>query len=215
MSEKRYKIVYEDEAVIVVDKPSGMLVIPSPNKETNTLTDLLSNELESRGIAANAHPCHRIDRETSGLVVFAKGKKFQALVMDEFKKRTVKKSYIAFIHGKPKKNFDTISLSIYNRNKGRAQDAVTKYRVIRRCKDFAVVEIWPLTGRTNQIRIHFAGIGHPLVGESVFSFRKDFALRFKRTALHACSVEFNHPVTNKRMKFVSPLPDDMRKFSEV
>ncbi|MBP7055438.1 MAG: RluA family pseudouridine synthase [Candidatus Omnitrophica bacterium] len=211
MSERRYKIIYEDEAVVVVEKPSGMLVIPSPKGEMNTLADLLNKDLHSRGVEANAHPCHRIDRETSGLVVFAKGKKFQGLLMEEFKKRSVKKSYIAFVHGKLKKNFDTISLSIYNRNKDRVQDAVTRYRVTRRFPGFTIVEVEPVTGRTNQIRIHFAGIGHPLVGESLFCFRKDFDLKFKRTALHAHTIEFKHPVSGKMMKFESPMPDDMLK----
>lgn len=211
MSERRYRIVYEDDAIVVVDKPAGMLVIPSPNGEINTLSDLLNRELDSRGVEANAYPCHRIDRDTSGLVVFAKGKKSQALLMEEFKKRAVKKSYVAFVHGKLKKNFDTISLSIYNRNKDRMQDAVTKYRVTSRFKDFTVVDVEPVTGRTNQIRVHFSGIGHPLVGESVFAFRKDFALRFKRTALHARAIEFRHPASGKRMKFEAPLPDDLRK----
>lgn len=214
MSAKRYKIIYEDDAIIVVDKPSGMLVIPSPNKETNTLTGALNRELDKKGVEANAYPCHRIDRETSGLIVYAKGKKFQALMMDEFKRRTVKKLYIAFIHGRPKKEIDTIRLSIYNRNKRRLQDAVTRYRVVGRGNGFSIVEAEPLTGRTNQIRIHFAGIGHPLVGESVFAFRKDFALRFKRAALHAQAIEFIHPVTMKRMRFESPIPDDMRMLSD-
>lgn len=208
---KGYRIIYEDDAIIVVDKPSGMLVIPSPNKETNTLTDLLNNELDSRNVETNAYPCHRIDRETSGLVIYAKGKKTQALMMDEFRRRIVKKKYVAFIHGKPKKQIATINISIYNRNKDRMQEAVTKYRVTGRGKDFTVVEVEPVTGRTNQIRIHFAGIGHPLVGESVFAFRKDFALRFKRVALHAHALEFIHPVTGKNVRFESPLPDDMKR----
>ena len=88
MTEKRYGIIYDDEQLLVVDKPSGMLVIPTPKKETNTLTDLLNSELDSRGIEANAYPCHRLDRETSGLIVYAKGKSVQQRMMDEFKKMT-------------------------------------------------------------------------------------------------------------------------------
>ena len=89
MSYNLYKIIYEDDSVILVDKPSGMLVIPTPKRETNTLTDLLNRELDERGVEANAYPCHRIDRETSGLIIYAKGKKVQQLMMDEFKKRAV------------------------------------------------------------------------------------------------------------------------------
>jgi len=212
MDGKRYKIVYEDDWLIVVDKPSGMLVIPTPKGETNTLTDLLNRDLDSRGIETNAHPCHRLDRETSGLIIYAKGKKVQGLVMDEFRKRAVKKSYIAFAHGTFKKNFDTLKSFIYNRNKRRSESAQTSYRVLERHKAYAVLEVEPLTGRTNQIRIHFKDIGHPLVGESVYAFRKDFELKFKRVALHAQYLEFMHPITKKRLKFISPVPDDMANF---
>ena len=210
--EKRYAIVYEDDQLMVVDKPSGMLVIPTPKKETNTLTDLLNNELDRRGIEVNVHPCHRLDRETSGLIIYAKGKAIQKRVMDEFRARLVKKTYIAFVNGIVKKSFDTITSSIYNRNKSRPEDAVTKYRVIERRADFTVVETEPITGRTNQIRIHLKSIGHPLVGETGYAFRKDFKLRFKRVALHAKRIEFIHPVSGKSLVFESPLPADMANF---
>lgn len=206
-----HKIIYEDEYLIVIDKPSGVLVIPTPKKETDTLTDLLNNDLDSRGVVANAHPCHRLDRETSGLIIYAKGKKVQQLMMEEFKKRGVKKVYVAFVHGIVKKNFDTIKSRIFNRNKGRKEEAATKYKVIERRKDFSILEVEPVTGKTNQIRIHFKGIGHPLVGESVYAFRKDFGLKFKRVALHAQYLRFTHPVTKECLEFISPLPEDMEK----
>lgn len=212
MAEKRYRIIYEDDWLMVVDKPSGMLVIPTPKKETNTLTDLLNQDLDSRGIETRAHPCHRLDRETSGLIIYAKGKKTQQLLMAEFKKRAVKKLYVAFVHGRIKKNSDTIKGNIYNRNKNRGELAITKYKVLERRGSFSVLEAEPVTGRTNQIRIHFKEIGHPLVGESVYAFRKDFKLRFKRAALHAEYIEFTHPVTGKRLQFTSPLPPDMENF---
>ena len=212
MPAKRYDIIYEDGAIIVVDKPSGMLVIPTPKGETNTLTDLLNRELDSRGIETNAYPCHRIDRETSGLIVYAKGKAMQRKVMDQFHEKKVSKHYVAFVHGNVKKDFDTISKSIYNKSRQKHDSAVTKYRVLKRYGSFTVVDAEPVTGRTNQIRIHFAMIAHPLVGESVYAFRKDFALRFRRTALHAQRVEFSHPVTGERLVFTAHMPDDMKVF---
>jgi 23S rRNA pseudouridine1911/1915/1917 synthase len=210
MDKKRYRIVYEDEQIIVVDKPSGMLVIPTPKKETNTLTDLLNRELDERGIEENAHPCHRLDRETSGLIIYAKGKSMQHIMMEEFKKRAVKKTYIAFVNGRTEKDFDIIKKRIYNRNKNRFDEAITKYKTIERREDFTIVEAEPVTGRTNQIRIHFKEIDHPLVGESVFAFRKDFKLKFKRAALHASYIRFAHPVTKKTLDFSAPMPDDMK-----
>ncbi|MFA5388372.1 MAG: RluA family pseudouridine synthase [Candidatus Omnitrophota bacterium] len=211
-SKKRYSIVHEDEYLIIVNKPSGMLVVPTPKGETNTLTDLLNLELDGRGVTVNAYPCHRIDRETSGLVIYAKGKSIRDAMMDQFKKRLVKKTYIAFAHGVVRKDSDTLKGEVYSRKKRKSEFMITKYRVIERRRDFTIVEVAPLTGRTNQIRLHFKALGNPLVGESVYAFRKDFKLKFKRTALHAKALEFNHPVTGKRMAFNLPLPDDMADF---
>ena len=211
MGEKRYRTVYEDEWLIVVDKPSGLLVIPTPKKETNTLTDLLNRELDLRGVEANAYPCHRLDRETSGLIVYSKGKKAQKLLMEQFKNREVKKTYLAIAQGVVKKDSDTIENSIYNRNKDRYERAVTKYKVLQRKGNLTVLEVEPVTGRTNQIRIHLQKMGHPIVGESVYAFRKDFELRFKRLCLHAANIEFKHPVTGNMIKLASPLPEEMEK----
>jgi len=208
-SAKRYEIIYEDDSLIVVDKPSGMLVIPTPHKETNTLTDLLNRELDERGVGVNAYPCHRLDRETSGIIIYAKGKAVRQAMMEEFRERSVKKTYIAFVNGIVKKESGVIAGAIYNRNKFRKEDAVTKYRVLERRKAFTVIEVEPLTGRTNQIRIHMKSIGHPLVGETVYAFRKDYKLRFKRVALHARRIEFIHPAGGKNMSFESPLAVDM------
>ena len=209
MSEKRYGIIYEDNCLIVVDKPSGMLVIPTPKKETNTLTDLLNKDLDRRGIEANAYPCHRLDRETSGLIIYSKGKSAQKILMEQFKNREVKKSYIAIVQGSVRKDSDTIKIDIYNKNKGRSESAITKYSVLERNGLFSVLKVEPLTGRTNQIRIHLQKIGHPIVGESVYAFRKDFKLKFKRVALHAAEIEFKHPITGEALEFESPLPKDM------
>ncbi|MCX5687095.1 MAG: RluA family pseudouridine synthase [Candidatus Omnitrophica bacterium] len=210
----RYGIVYEDEHILIINKPSGILVVPTPKGETNTLTDLLNQELDRRGVLANAYPCHRIDRETSGLIIYAKGKAVQQIMMEQFKAHLVKKTYIAFVHGIVRKNSDTLQGNVYSEKKRKTELMITKYRVIERKKYFTIVEVQPVTGRTNQIRIHFKSIGHSLVGESVYAFRKDFKLRFKRVALHAKALEFSHPISGKRMNFNLPLPEDMRKFTK-
>jgi len=214
MLERRYRIIYEDDWLIVVDKPSGLLVIPTPKKEKGTLTDLLNRELDERGVEANAYPCHRLDRETSGLIIYSKGKSTQKLLMNEFKNREVKKGYIAVARGAVKRDSDTIKSGIYNRNKNRHETAITKYRVLRRKGHLSVLEVEPVTGRTNQIRIHLARIGHPIIGERVYAFRKDFKIRFKRVALHASKIEFKHPVTGKALKFASPLPEEIEELIE-
>lgn len=211
MGEKRYRIIYEDEHLIIIDKPSGMLVIPTPKKETNTLTGLLNEELDARGVEANAYPCHRLDRETSGLVIYAKGKSAQRLMMDKFKNHQIKKTYIAIVQGAVKNSSGVINKKIFNKKKLREETAATGYKVLERKRDSSVLEVDPATGRTNQIRIHLKAIGHPIVGESVYAFRKDFKLKFNRVALHAKVLEFTHPITGQALKFSSPVPEDMER----
>ena len=211
-SKKRFSIVYEDDYIFIINKPSGMLTVPTPKGETNTLTDLLNQELDRRGAQVQAYPCHRIDRETSGLIIYAKSKPVEQAMMEQFKKHLVKKTYIAFAHGIVRKNSDTLKGNVYNQKRRKTELMITKYRVIERRKDFTILEVKPFTGRTNQIRIHFKELGHPLVGESVYAFRKDFNLKFKRIALHAKALEFIHPVTGIKMNFDLPLADDMVNF---
>ena len=188
-------VIYEDAWLLVADKPSGLLVIPTPKNEKRTLTSILG-----------LHPCHRLDRQTSGLIIYAKGKSVQKKMMDEFKQKKVKKTYIAFVQGNVSGNQGQIQNPI------EGQKAITKYRVIQRIKDFTVVEVMPLTGRTNQIRIHFKQIHYPIVGETKFAFRRDFALKAKRLCLHAKALEFIHPVTKKHIHLSIDLPQDLKEF---
>jgi len=199
-------IIYEDDWLLVVDKPAGLLVIPTPKNEKRTLTSILNENLKKRGLPYRLHPCHRLDRETSGLIIYAKGKSMQKRMMEEFKNKDVKKRYIAFVQGSLLTDQGQITSSIGG------QSAITKYRVIERKQDFSIAEVMPLTGRTNQIRIHFKNIGHPLVGESKFAFRKDYKLRAKRLCLHAKAIEFKHPNTGKTISLQTSLPKDLEDF---
>ena len=191
---------------MVVNKPAGLLTIPTPKNETRTLTSILNEDLEKRGLSYRLHPCHRLDRETSGLIIYAKGKSTQQDMMEVFHQRQVKKTYIAFVQGRVAKDEGQMQQSI------EGQSAITKYRVIEKRKDFTVVEATPLTGRTNQIRIHFKQIGHPIVGETIYAFRRDFKLRFRRLCLHAKTLEFVHPATSKPVALSTELPEDLKGF---
>ncbi|MDD5253196.1 MAG: RluA family pseudouridine synthase [Candidatus Omnitrophica bacterium] len=199
-------IVYEDDWLLIVDKPAGLLSVPTPKKESRTLTSILNQDAKDRGLNCSLYPCHRLDRETSGLIIYAKGKSIENKMTDAFRNRQVSKKYIAFVHGKLAHPQGQIGFAIEGKS------AITKYRVIQEKSNYSVVEVSPLTGRTNQIRIHFKGIQHPLVGEDKFIFRKDFSLRFKRVCLHAKCLEFKHPQTGNVVAVESPLPEDMQKF---
>lgn len=196
-----YKIIFEDDSILVVDKPAGMLTVPTPKKERHTLSSLL-----------NAYPGHRLDRETSGLILFARNRQIQQVLMDAFKEKRVKKRYIALVQGRLERKNATISRPVQDNPYGLAKHAITQYRLLEERKGFSVIEVIPLTGRTNQIRIHFQQIGHPLVGERRFAFAKDFPIKFRRTALHSADLEFEHPVTKKEMSFHCALPMDMQSF---
>lgn len=200
---RNIKIVFEDDHIMVVNKPPGLLVVPTPKNERYTLTSIL-NHVGSR---AGAYPCHRLDRDTSGLIIYAKKKNVQDKMIEAFRKRQVKKHYIGFAQGFLKKPRGLINKRI------EGKESLTYYRVLKKRKEgFSIVEIEPVTGRTNQIRIHFKILGHPLLGERKFAFGKDFSLKFRRLALHAQFLEFNHPETGKRISFYADLPQDMKNF---
>ncbi len=208
-------VLYEDEDCIAFDKPTGLLVIPTDKDEQRTLVNIVNAQY---GKSAYLHPAHRLDRDTSGIILFAKGKTNQQTLMQSFKDKKVTKNYIAFVHGRPKDPKGKINIPIKDHYQVKfskhtpAQSAMTHYEVEEYCKDFAVVNVMPITGRTNQIRIHFAKIGHPLVGEDKYAFRKDFALRFRRTALHAWRLQWPQPKTGKIIVAQAPLAKDMAEF---
>jgi 23S rRNA pseudouridine1911/1915/1917 synthase len=199
-------IVFEDDWLLVVNKPAGLLSVPTPKHESRTLTSILNQDAQDRGLKYRLHPCHRLDRETSGLLIYAKGKSIEQKMVGAFRTRSVGKKYIAFVHGKLSLPQGTISAAIEGKS------AITKYRVIQEKSNYSVVEVSPVTGRTNQIRLHFKNIQHPLVGEDKFVFRKDFALRFKRVCLEAKELNFKHPVTGKNLTVSIDLAADLKDF---
>jgi 23S rRNA pseudouridine1911/1915/1917 synthase len=199
-------VVYEDDWLLVVDKPSGLLTIPTPKRESRTLTSILNGDLEKRGKLYRLHPCHRLDRETSGLIIYAKGKSIQKKMMDEFKQKKVKKTYIAFVQGILPKNQGEIKMPI------EGQSAITQYKIIQRRKGFTVVEVQPLTGRTNQIRIHFKSIGHPILGDTRYAFRRDFKIKTKHLCLHARYLDFIHPVNKNIVTLIADLSANLKNF---
>ena len=208
-------ILYEDADCLVFNKPSGLLVIPTDKNEDRTLVNLVNDQQRAKG---NLYPAHRLDRDTTGVILFAKGKEIQEKLMQFFKDKQVNKTYMAFVHGRVVEPRGKIRIPIKDFNQRKfnphlpAQSALTHYEVEDYHKDFTVVRVMPITGRTNQIRIHFSKIGHPLVGEDKYAFRKDFALRFRRTALHAMRLEWPQMDGKGMITVESPLAQDMVDF---
>lgn len=211
---KPVEVLYEDKQYIAFNKPANLLVIPTPKKEDNTLVQIVNFQHANKSGQEKLHPCHRLDRETSGVIVFAKGLANQHKLMDLFKQRQVKKEYLAFVQGKLDKPRGQIKSRIKDFRAGKAviQDALLDYQLLEEFEDFSFIRVSPVTGRTNQIRVQFNEIGHPLVGDRKFLFGRNHALKFRRSALHAARLEFQSPGTKKTISIKAKLAEDMEVF---
>ncbi len=206
-----YKVLFNGEYILAVNKKPGILVIPTPKKERWTLTSILSEDF-----GQTLYPCHRLDKSTSGIILYAKDKATQQKIMQQFRNRRIEKKYIALALGKlPKKGrIKSIVKDKYNPFK-KEKFAITLYRTLKHCRKFSVIEVKTLTGRTNQIRIQFAQIGHPLLGERKYAIAKKIPVKFSRPALHAYTITFIHPITRQEITLKADLwPDMAEKFKK-
>jgi 23S rRNA pseudouridine1911/1915/1917 synthase len=205
------KIVYEDDVVMVIEKPAGLLTIASETEKVKTAYYQLNKLLKQRstGKRERIFIVHRLDRDTSGLLVFAKSEAAKIKLQGSWK--AAEKRYYAIVEGTPAKNegeteshlSETKSLKVYSgRESGQAKLAKTKYRVIRSSRDHALLDIVLETGRKNQIRVHLADIGHPVCGDKKYGARTD---PVKRLCLHAYLLAFRHPATGETMRFESSM----------
>ncbi len=224
-------IAYEDEHLIVIDKPTGMVVHPAAGNLDGTMVNALLHHCAGQlsGIGGVARPgiVHRIDKDTSGLIVAAKHDKAHEGLAKQFAAHSIDRRYIAIAAGRPMPASGTIDAALgrssTNRKKmavvaeGRGKHAITHYRTIEPLKNATLVECRLETGRTHQVRVHMAHIGHPLVGDPVYGRAKKplsetlKARNFVRQALHAAHLGFIHPVTGNRIALDSELPADMRE----
>jgi len=206
-----FEVIFNDECLIVVNKIAKILIQPSGRNKEPILSDLIEKE-----IGQKVFPCHRLDRETSGLIIYAKSKNVQDNIMDQFRARKVEKKYIAFIKGRVKKKKGLLKGYIIDREGEifgeKKKEAKTVYETIKEFNEWSVVELKPLTGRTNQLRIQLANIGHPILGESKYAFRRDFKVKFKRLALHAFYLSFIHPLSGEKIRISIDLALDMSEF---
>ncbi len=212
---QRFRIVYEDPHLLVVDKPAGLLTVPVPGTRARNLQDLLNRYLESQKRTARA--AHRIDRYTTGLVVFAKGRRAWEGLVAQFRAHTPERVYLAVVRGRLEEDAGTLRHRLELTRDGFRQRvverggtlAVTHYRVLERFADATLVEVRLETGLKNQIRVQFRAAGHPLVGDRHYAWEEEGRTRLGRQALHAWKLGFDHPVTGKPLRFESPLPRDL------
>jgi 23S rRNA pseudouridine1911/1915/1917 synthase len=219
-----FKVVYEDPHMLVVDKAAGVLTVPTEREERSALSNALARYL-SRSQRHTRHVAvvHRLDRDTSGLLVFAKRQQVANALKGQFRARKPQREYFAIVAGvleKPKGSFSTYlatdkSLNPYSTaHSERGKLAVTHYDVVRTVPGATLVRVHLETGRRNQIRVHFAELGNPVLGDVRYQpeLARHRAWKVRRMALHAAALGFIHPETDREMMFESPLPEEFTAF---
>ncbi|MFF2482909.1 RluA family pseudouridine synthase [Paenibacillus sp. NPDC058071] len=212
-------VVYEDADVIVINKPRGMVVHPAPGHSSGTVVNALMHHCQDlSGINGMLRPgiVHRIDKDTSGLLMAAKNDLAHLSLAEQLKEHSVTRKYIALVHGNLHHDRGTIDAPIGRDEKDRkmytvtdrnSKHAVTHFVVLERLNDYSIVELQLETGRTHQIRVHMKYIGHPLAGDPVYGRSKTVALQGQ--ALHAAVIGFIHPRSGEYLEFEAPIPADM------
>ena len=219
------EVVYEDNDIIVVNKPKGMVVHPANGNPDGTLVNAIMAMCKDSlsGIGGEIRPgiVHRLDKDTSGLLIVAKNDKAHINMSEQIKNREVKKIYIALVRGVVSENEATINMPIGRSTKDRkkmavrkdGKEAVTHFKVLKRYNKYTLLEVKIDTGRTHQIRVHMAEIGHPVVGDMVYSNGKN-EFGVEGQMLHAKSLDFRHPITGKQMHLEAELPEYFEKVLE-
>lgn len=215
------QVIYEDEHVIIVNKPAKMDTHPNSPDQANTLANGVAYHLQSKGEYCKVLHIHRLDQDTTGAVLFAKHSLAGSLLDRMLEKRFIKRIYVALIHGRLSKKKDTLHFPIgrdrhhptRRRVSPNGQDAVTHYEVLNYNKktDLTLIKCQLDTGRTHQIRVHFSHIGHPLAGDTLYGGKPIF----NRQALHAFKLTFQHPFTEEIIDCIAPILDKSNIFTEI
>jgi|SRR5579863_886876 len=223
-------IVYEDDSLLLINKPPGLVVHPGPGNPHGTLVNALlyhcRNSLPAIGGRERPGIVHRLDKETSGLMVVAKTDGAHQGLSRQFKEHAISRRYLAIVHGELPRERGSIDLPIgrdlWERKKisartKRPREALTRYEVLERLAGATLVAVYPQTGRTHQIRVHFAHLNHPIVGDKVYGGRKEtrgIGLEVPRQMLHAETLGFLHPIHRRALEFQAPPPSDMQRVLE-
>ncbi|HWR42589.1 RluA family pseudouridine synthase [Sporomusa sp.] len=210
------EILYEDDYVLILNKPPYQLVHPTGQTTSGTLANYLAYHLAEKGVVSTVRPVHRLDRETSGCIIFAKDSRSQFLLEQQLKERVLKRTYWALTKGIVEPPAGTINAPIGphptspNRRAihAKGEEAVTHYQTIRRFSDASLMELSLDTGRTHQIRVHLAHLGYPIIGDRMYGVRSPL---MSRQALHAVSITFEHLGDNRQITVNAPLPLDFER----
>ena len=223
-------IIYEDTDLVVVNKPAGMVVHVGAGVKSGTLVNALLHHIGKLSASGGEHRpgiVHRLDKMTSGLLIVAKNDLAHRVLADQFKSREVHKTYTVLVHGRMASGAGKLSNPVGRDPRRRvrmkaggigARDALTLYRVTRRFTHFTLLEAEPHTGRTHQIRVHFAALGHPVVGDTLYGAPAKIMAEgqvcktLERNFLHAAAIEFHHPKSGKPLHFEAPLPVELQEF---
>ena len=210
-------IIYEDEDLLVLNKPAGMPIHPSLNNYTNSMANALAYYFQSQGKPFIFRCCNRLDRDTSGLTIVSKHLVSGSILSDMTKYREVHREYLAIARGSVTPSEGTIQAPL-GRKEGtiiertvdweHGEDAVTHYKVVKEANGHSLVSLRLETGRTHQIRIHMKYLGYPLIGDYLYNPDME---HMTRQALHSHHMEFTHPITGEHMSFTAPLPEDMAR----
>jgi 23S rRNA pseudouridine1911/1915/1917 synthase len=219
-------IVFQNEDLVIINKPAGMVVHPAAGHSTGTLVHAaLAAIPDLQGIGGEERPgiVHRLDKETSGLIVMAKNEKTHRWLQDQFRLRTVKKVYLALVDGKPPTPVGRIEAEIARDpshrkqmavvSDGRGRKAVTEYQTLEQFENYTLIEAHPLTGRTHQIRLHLAFLGCPIVGDTIYGKKKS-TIEIDRHFLHAAKLSLRFPGEKELHTFEAPLPPELVKVLE-
>jgi 23S rRNA pseudouridine1911/1915/1917 synthase len=215
----KMKLVFEDDFLIVIDKSEGLLAVATDErKDELTAFSILSNYLKKKDTRNHLFVVHRIDRETSGLLMFAKSKEIQLDLQNNWHENVIERFYIAVVEGIPDKQEDTLvsylreskAFKVHSEStEDRGKKAITHYRLIRKNDDYSMLKVELETGRKNQIRVHMQEIGHPIIGDKKYGASTS---PIGRMGLHACVLSFVHPVSHRVMRFETPIP---KKFNAL
>lgn len=211
------EIIYEDKDIIVINKPKGMVVHPANGNPDGTLVNAVMAICKDSlsGIGGEIRPgiVHRLDKDTSGIIIVAKNDKAHITLSEQIKNHEIKKTYIALVHGVIKENNATIDMPIARSKKDRkkmavdrdGKNAITHFKVLKRTEKYTLLEVQIETGRTHQIRVHLSEIGYPIIGDYTYSNGKN---RFdvEGQMLHAYKIKFKHPTTNEEVEYTAELP---------